>query len=79
MDVIALSETQQLVQDAIKDYLERKVPFDRIREVEASGDYDRNLWKDLTDSSCQNRTEKGRRPDNQTSWLFLACWYCLQV
>ena len=49
MDVIALSETQQLVQDAIKDYLERKVPFDRIREVEASGDYDRDLWKDIID------------------------------
>ena len=49
MDVIALSETQQLVQNAIKDYLERRVPFDRVREVEASGDYDRNLWKDLID------------------------------
>ena len=49
MDVIALSETQQLVQDSIRDYLERQVPFNRIREVEASGDYDRSLWKDLVD------------------------------
>lgn len=50
MDVISLSETQQLVKDAIKGYLERKVPFNRIREVEVSGDYDRNLWNDLIDN-----------------------------
>ena len=50
MNVTALSETQQLVKDAIKDFLEREVPFNRIREVEASGDYDRDLWKDLVDN-----------------------------
>lgn len=46
MDV-SLSETQQLIKNAITDYLERDVAFDRIREVEVSGDYDRVLWAEL--------------------------------
>lgn len=48
MDV-SLSETQQLVKGAIKDYLEKEVPFNRIREVESSGDYDRPLWAALVE------------------------------
>lgn len=48
MDV-SLSETQQLVRDSIRDYLEREVPFDRVREVEATGDYDRRLWEALVE------------------------------
>ena len=44
---LALSETQQLIRDSVRDYLGREVPFDRVREVERSGDYDRDLWKGL--------------------------------
>jgi alkylation response protein AidB-like acyl-CoA dehydrogenase len=48
MDV-SLSETQRLIRDSIKEYLEREVPFSQIREVEASGDMDRVLWKALAE------------------------------
>ncbi len=44
---LALSETQQLVRDAVRDYLAREVSFDRVREVERSGGFDRELWRDL--------------------------------
>ncbi|MEX1255001.1 MAG: acyl-CoA dehydrogenase family protein [Dehalococcoidia bacterium] len=44
---LALSETQQLVRDSVRDYLAREVPFDRIREVERSGSYDVELWRSL--------------------------------
>jgi len=44
---IALSETQRLIRDSIKEYLEREVPFNQVREVEASGDMDRKLWDAL--------------------------------
>ena len=44
---LALTETQQLVRDSVRDYLVREVPFDRVREVERSGDFDRELWKGL--------------------------------
>ena len=42
---LALSETQQLIRDSVRDYLEREVSFDRVREVETSNDYDRELWE----------------------------------
>jgi len=44
---LALSETQQLVRDAVRDYLARAVPFDRVREVERSGRHDEQLWAAL--------------------------------
>jgi alkylation response protein AidB-like acyl-CoA dehydrogenase len=44
---LALSETQQLVRDSIKDYLEREVPFSRVREVERGSGFDTDLWKGL--------------------------------
>jgi alkylation response protein AidB-like acyl-CoA dehydrogenase len=44
---LALSETQQLVRDSVRDYLAREVPFDRIREVDRSGRYDADLWRGL--------------------------------
>jgi alkylation response protein AidB-like acyl-CoA dehydrogenase len=44
---LSLSETQQLVRDSVRDYLEREVPFDRVRQIEKSGGYDRELWAAL--------------------------------
>jgi alkylation response protein AidB-like acyl-CoA dehydrogenase len=44
---IALSETQSLLRDAIRDYLEKEVPFDRVRQLERDGGYDRELWQYL--------------------------------
>jgi alkylation response protein AidB-like acyl-CoA dehydrogenase len=46
MDV-ALSETQKLVRDSIREYLEREVPFDRVRQVEASRGMDEKLYAEL--------------------------------
>ena len=47
---IALTETQSLLRDAIRDYLQKEVPFDRIRQLEADGGYDRELWSYLAGS-----------------------------
>src|SRR5437588_13071347 len=44
---LGLSETQQLLQSAIRDYLEREVPFSRIRELERGSGFDERLWRDL--------------------------------
>jgi len=44
---LSLSETQQLVRDAARDYLAREVSFDRVREVERSGRHDEALWQAL--------------------------------
>lgn len=41
---IALTETQSLLRDAIRDYLKKEVPFNRIRELENSGGWDEALW-----------------------------------
>lgn len=46
---LTLSETQQLVRDSIKDYLEREVPFSRVREVENGNGFDDRLWKGLAE------------------------------
>jgi alkylation response protein AidB-like acyl-CoA dehydrogenase len=46
---LALSETQQLVRDSIKDYLEREVPFSRVREVERGSGFDDRLWRGLAE------------------------------
>ena len=42
-----LTETQSLLRDAIRDYLQKEVPFNRIRELEKSGDWDHGLWSYL--------------------------------
>ena len=42
-----LSETQQLIQNSIREYLEKEVPFSRIREVERAGGMDSDLWGSL--------------------------------
>lgn len=46
MDV-ALSETQSLLRDSIRDYLSKELPFDRVRQLEREGGYDRELWNYL--------------------------------
>lgn len=43
----ALNETQQLLQRSIREYLEKEVPFNRIREHEANGTADASLWEYL--------------------------------
>lgn len=47
---IALTETQSLLRDAIRDYLQKEVSFDRIRQLESDGGYDRELWSYLAGS-----------------------------
>ena len=44
---IALNETQQLIRDSIREYLENEVPFSRIRQVEEAGGMDAELWQSL--------------------------------
>jgi alkylation response protein AidB-like acyl-CoA dehydrogenase len=39
-----LDSTQTLLQDTVRGFLEREVPFDRIRALERSGAYDEALW-----------------------------------
>ncbi len=41
---IALTETQSLLRDAIRDYLQKEVPFSRVRELEKDGGWDQDLW-----------------------------------
>lgn len=43
----ALNETQRLLRDSIRDYLEKEVPFDRIRKLERDGGVDTELWSYL--------------------------------
>jgi 3-oxocholest-4-en-26-oyl-CoA dehydrogenase beta subunit len=47
---IALSETQKLIRDSVRDYLRQKVSFDRIRHLESNGGYDQELWHYLHES-----------------------------
>lgn len=42
-----LSETQRLLRDSVRDYLQNEVPFDRIRELERAGGIDQPLWEYL--------------------------------
>lgn len=42
-----LTETQSLLRDAIRDYLQKEVSFDRIRQLERDGGYDNDLWQYL--------------------------------
>lgn len=43
----ALNETQQLLQQSIRDYLEKEIPFNRIRQHEKNGSADAALWEYL--------------------------------
>ncbi len=43
----ALSETQRLLRDSLRDYLRKEVSFDRIRELERAGGADEELWEYL--------------------------------
>jgi alkylation response protein AidB-like acyl-CoA dehydrogenase len=40
-----LTETQTLLQETLRSYLERELPFDRIRALEREGGCDEVLWK----------------------------------
>lgn len=44
-----LSETQSLLQETVRSYLEAEVPYDRIRELEKEGASDRVLWKAMVE------------------------------
>ncbi len=46
---LELTETQLLLQEAVRSYLEREVPYDRIREQEKAGTSDAVLWKGIVD------------------------------
>ncbi|MGE5595008.1 MAG: acyl-CoA dehydrogenase family protein [Hyphomicrobiales bacterium] len=47
---IHLNETQRLLRDSLRDLLERELPFDRVRELERSGEWDASLWATLRSS-----------------------------
>ncbi len=44
---LELSETQSLLRETVRAYLERELPYDRIRELEKEGATDQALWKEL--------------------------------
>ncbi len=44
---LELSETQVLLQETVRSYLESEVPYDRIRELEREGASDQLLWKTM--------------------------------
>ena len=44
---LELSETQTIFRDTLRDYLEREVPFSRVRELEKKGAADEALWQAL--------------------------------
>ena len=43
----ALTETQRMLQDSVRSYLRNEVPFNRIRDLEAGGGWDTDLWRYL--------------------------------
>ena len=52
-----LSDTQALLRDGIRAFLERAVSFDRIRALEADGGWDDVLWPEI----CQQGPGRFRR------------------
>ena len=44
---IALTETQTLLREAMRDYLQKEIEFNRIRRLEQEGGYDLELWSYL--------------------------------
>ena len=47
---IALNETQTLLRESMRDYLQKEVDFNRIRRLERDGGYDTELWSYLQSS-----------------------------
>lgn len=44
-----LDETQQLLRDTVREFLQAEVPLDRIRELERTNQWDEKLWKSIGD------------------------------
>ncbi len=44
-----LSETQILLGDTLGEFLDREVPFSRIRSIDAAGSWDEDLWEVLVE------------------------------
>jgi alkylation response protein AidB-like acyl-CoA dehydrogenase len=44
---LELTETQSLLQETVRSYLERELPYDRIRQLEKEGASDPVLWKEV--------------------------------
>lgn len=44
---LELTETQSLLRETVRAYLEGQVPYDRIRELEKEGAWDQTLWKEV--------------------------------
>lgn len=42
-----LSDTQALLQETVRGYLEKELPFDRVRELEREQRWDQGLWKEV--------------------------------
>ena len=42
-----LTETQALLQETVRGYLEQELPFDRVRELEREQRWDEALWKEV--------------------------------
>lgn len=42
-----LSDTQQLLQETLRGYLDKELPFDRVRAVEREGRWDEVLWREV--------------------------------
>jgi len=42
-----LGETQRLLRETVRTYLENELPFERLRQLERDGGWDRELWKAL--------------------------------
>lgn len=43
------SETQSLLRDTVRAYLSAELPYERIRELEKEGAWDRTLWKAMAE------------------------------
>ncbi len=44
-----LSETQSLLQETVRSYLQKEVPYERIRQLEKDGASDSTLWKAMAE------------------------------
>jgi alkylation response protein AidB-like acyl-CoA dehydrogenase len=44
---LGLSETQTIFRDTVREFLEAKLPFSRVRELESRGEADAELWAAL--------------------------------
>ena len=46
---LRLSELQELIRDNAEEFLTREVPADRVREIEAAGEPDEALWRQMVE------------------------------